>query len=419
MVEFIQIIGLGIFLAVLAQVLLLVGESINSHAYAKKKSLFELEILRRRAEEQSLRVQQNKMRLAAGWSGTRKFAVTQRVEECGDICSFYLRPHDGKAIPSFEPGQYLTFELRLPDGSKCTRCYSLSDGSQHNDYYRVSIKRVAAPTATPEAPPGVASNYFHDFVQTGDLLDVKAPSGNFYLDLTRRRPIVLIGAGVGITPVLSMLNSITHYGLKNDVWFFYGVRNSDEHIMRDHLVALARENERLKLNICYSDPLEADEKNRDYDFDERVTADLLSRVLPNNNFEFFICGPPPMMESLTQDLRSWGVPDGHVHFEAFGPASVRTAIQDQSEQPTSTFEITFDRSGRTVQWDGGQTSILELAEQSKIAMDAGCRAGSCGTCITAVKSGRVDYLCSPSGQIDSGTCLPCVAIPTSDVVLDA
>jgi ferredoxin-NADP reductase len=221
-----------------------------------------------------------------------------------------MRPHDGKPLPGFKPGQYLTFQLNIPGKDKPTvRCYSLSDGPR-GEYYRVSIKRCPAPRGKPDIPPGLSSNFFHDHVKEGDILDVRAPGGHFFLDLEATGPIVLIGGGIGITPVLSMLNTLVADGtLKRQVHFFLGVRNSKDHPMKAHLEELNKLHDNLTLHVCYSGPEDKDVKDRDYQHGERVSIDLFKRVLPSNNFDFYLCGPPPMMESVVPGLEEWGVPE--------------------------------------------------------------------------------------------------------------
>src|SRR5262249_4749589 len=152
----------------------------------------------------------------------------------------------------------------------------LSD-SPKPDYYRVSIKRNPPPRQGPGNLAASVSNFFHDHVKEGDILDVKAPGGGFYLDMTRHSPIVLIGGGVGLTPVVSMLNAVVDAGSQREVWFFYGVRNRDEHVMREHLVNVAREHPNVKLNICYSDPTDKCVHGTDYQHAERVSADLFKK----------------------------------------------------------------------------------------------------------------------------------------------
>ena len=351
-----------------------------------------------------------------GWSGLRKFKIAKKIPEGGSISSFYFVPHDGKPLPPFQPGQYLTFSLKVEGHQRpVVRCYSLSDSALQRDYYRASVKRVS--------PSGAASGHFHDNLEEGDIVDVKAPSGSFYLDMSEHSPVVLIGGGVGITPVLSMLKSIVDAGSKREVWFLYGVRNRQEHIMFDELRQIDADNENVRLHICYSSPLESDNKGEDFHHDERVSVDLLKRLLPSNNYDYYMCGPSAMMSSITKELNQWGVPDNRVHIEAFGPASVKAQKQPAPEQVKDVkepeFEVTFARSGKTVVWTNAIGSLLDLAEDNGIQLDSGCRAGSCGTCVTALKSGEVNYLDDPSGEPEVGTCLACVAAPSSTLVLDA
>jgi hypothetical protein len=359
----------------------------------------------------------------AAWSGFRKFRVDGKVLEAESCCSFYLAPHDGRPLPAYLPGQYLTFRLQIPGQTReITRCYSLSDSPDHTDYYRVTIKRIPPPPSVAEAPAGLVSSHFHDRIQVGDILDVKAPSGHFHLDVNSRTPVVLVGGGIGVTPALSMLNYLVSAPGRREVWFFYGVRNGREHMVKDYLREIAEQHPHIHIVPCYSDPLPAEKAMEDYQFGERVSVDLFKRVLEVNNFEFYICGPPPMMESLTKGLAEWGVPEEHIHFEAFGPASVRKVAKAEiaAAENAPGVEVNFVRSNKTVVWSSGAGSLLELAEAHGIRIDSGCRAGSCGTCVTAIRDGKVDYLSGkPDYDIEKGSCLACVAVPTGALSLDA
>lgn len=420
------------------------------------------------------------------WTGYRKFEVQRKVVEDGprQVCSFYLVPHDRRPLPSYRPGQFLTFQLDVdvtrvscgkcgfvipPQARFCTkcgwqvpaeatsrgqagkptvRCYSLSDW-HHADHYRVTIKRLAAPRNRSDLAPGLVSNFFHNSVQEGDILSVMAPSGKFYLDLKSDRPVVLIGGGVGVTPMLSMLNAITETGSPRETWFFYGVRHGGEHIQRDHLERVAREFQNVQLHVCYSNPrggsaaarvagLAAtvvekvpagkrgsegpDLQGRDYHHAERVSVDLLKRVLPSSNYEFYICGPPPMMTALVEGLESWGVPSEHIHFEAFGPATVKRspqATQVHATQIVAHTTVTFAKSGKTCEWTKDVESLLELAEQNGVIIDSGCRVGNCNTCLTAIKEGGVALIRDPNTTPEKGSCLTCISVPKGNLVLDA
>src|SRR5262249_22486994 len=159
----------------------------------------------------------------------------------------------------------------------------------------------------------------------GDIVDVKSPSGQFFLSPRGETPVVLIGGGIGVTPALSMLNAIAAANVQRDVWFFYGVRHGGEHIMRDHLTAIAAAHPHVHIHVCYSDVRpNVDIEGRDYTHAERVSVDLFKRVLPSNAAHFYLCGPPPMMQSLVEGLTAWGVGNDQIHYEAFGPASIKS-----------------------------------------------------------------------------------------------
>jgi uncharacterized protein len=347
----------------------------------------------------------------AAWRGLRSFRVAHRVVEdpSGSVCSFHLVPEDGQPLPSFHPGQFLTFEVDMPEGDKLVRCYSLSD-APHPDHYRVSIKRL---------PSGRSSNHFHDHVAVGATLSLRAPSGHFYLE-PGTTPIVLIAGGIGITPMLSMLNWSLAQQPEREVWLFYGVRNGREQIMRAHLESQSSRHGSFHLHICHSDPLPDEVAGRDYHHAGRVSIDLLRLQLPLNQYQFYVCGPGPMMASIVAGLEDWGVPDTRIHFEAFGPASVqRRKPAGDAVAAASDISITFAKSGKQLPWDSDAGSLLEFAEREGIKVDSSCRGGACGTCQTTIVAGEVEYRQAPDHDPEPGTCLLCVCTPKTSLTLEA
>lgn len=382
------------------------------------------ELMSFREELATIRDQRQKIHDApVTWNGFRKFVIKKRTAECGDILSFYLVPHDGKLIPEYKPGQYLTFQLVHPHNhGPLVRCYSLSD-RPNADYYRVSIKRALPPVGLENAPHGVGSGVFHDQLKEGDILDVRAPSGHFFLDLARPEPIVLIAGGIGVTPMLSMLATLVHQKSRREIWFFYGLRNRAEYAFAKELAALARDYPYLRLRVCFSQPDEHSQPGEDYHLSGRVNVELLKKELPSNNYLFYYCGPGQMMESLTHDLKVWGVPEAHLHFETFGPSSVKRVSQ-ATTPPMALSEgfrcsVTFRKSGQKLTWNGRHGSLLELAESAGIAIASGCRAGNCGTCVVALQSGDVTYVQPPGSPPEARTCLACIAQPKGDMILEA
>ena len=368
------------------------------------------------------------------WPGWREFRVVRReVEDTAKTqCSFYLEPVDGAPLTPFKPGQYLTFSIQVADslsgdhgtGRTITRCYSLSD-CQRPTGYRVTIKRVVPPAGRPELPPGASSGHFHDRVEEGDILKVKAPSGQFFIDPDPAVPAVLIAGGIGITPMMSMLRWCLAEQPQRTVHLYYGLRHSGEHAFKQLLEHLAETHPKFHLNVVYSKPSRGDVHGRDYQHAGHVSVELLRRSLPHGRHRFYVCGPPPMMASLIPALRAWGVRSEDIHFEAFGPASMpppQSALAPLDEARTGVFaplDVRFHRAGRTLVWDGQDANLLDFAEQHGVEVDSGCRSGSCGSCETQLISGTVRYVQEPDHLIRPGFCLLCVGTPVSALVLGA
>lgn len=341
------------------------------------------------------------------WVGLRKFVVDRIVEEAQGVKSFVLRPHDGQPLPPFLPGQFLTFSLRVPGRSRpVVRCYSLSDGPEVSGQYRVTIKRLE---------DGVVSRWFHDTLNEGDLVDVKAPSGQFHLR-PGTAPVVLIGGGIGVTPVLSMAEHIAATGGSRECHIFVGARCAAEAFGVDRLRELEAAHSNIQVVVCHSRPAAGDSP---VDHEGRVDVALLKAMLPDNRFEFYICGPAGMMHQMVADLGTWGVPKDDIHFEAFGPSSVGGGAPKAATPLAAPVEVVFARSGRSLSFTGEDENLLALADRHDLPMEAGCRAGNCGSCATAVLEGAVTYDTPPAEAPAPGSCLPCVGRPQGRLVLDA
>ena len=388
---------------------------LERRSFAAEASLFERRValsLSRAEAERDLTVN--------SWSGFRKFKVARKIREADNIHSFELVAHNGRPLPQYLPGQYLTFQVRIPGQTKpLVRCYSLSDAPGNDGRYRISVKKVPPPPGTEHAS-GAVSSYLNDVLREGDILDVRAPAGTFHCDPASDQPIVLIAGGVGITPLLSMLNSVCSTPTEREIWLFYGVRNRPQHAFSEHIAGLRHLYPNLHVVTCYSDPTEACVPGQDYDHAGRISLEILKANLPSTNYAFYLCGPAPMMESVSGELRDWGVPADDIRIEAFGAATVQ---RQPSERPASAsepgIEIRFDRSDKVLAWDETAGSILALAENNGVVLESGCRAGHCGTCVVAIKAGEVDYVAEPAVTPEPGTCLACMAVPRGRVTLDA
>lgn len=356
----------------------------------------------------------------------RTLIVTKKIPESETITSFCLVPEDGKPLPSFMPGQFLPLKLDIPGQYKPVyRTYSISD-SPNKDYYRLTIKREPAPPDRPHLYPGVSSNYFHDQVQAGTKLLAKSPRGKFFLDPKAESPVVLLSAGVGLTPLVSMLNGIVDSGSRRPVWFIHGARNGREHALGEHVRRVAEENDNVSVHIRYSKPLPDDVPGRDYDDQGHADLELLERLLPSNDFDFYLCGPTPFMKSLFNGLLEWGVTEYRIHYEFFGPAS---ALKDRSKISTGKraaavseccgeIEVAFSRSGVRANWNSSLESILDLAEASGLSPDYSCRSGICHTCMCKLEDGEVEYSEEPLDPPDPGYVLICCSKPRTNVVVD-
>ncbi len=360
------------------------------------------------------------------WAGWREFRVASRVYE--DLqrnqCSFYLKPVDGVRLPAFKPGQFLTFQLPLPN-QVLTRCYSLSDRPSA-DHYRITIKRQNAPLSKVGVVPGLASNQFHDAIQMGDVVRVLAPSGSFFIDPDPSSDVVLIAGGIGITPLLSMLLWCIDEQPKRGIYLYYGVHDGDQHVFKAQLAQLAATHPNFHPTVAYSQPRLNDELGRDFQLQGHVDMTLLKNTLPRGRHQFYLCGPAPMMESLVSGLVSWGVASKDIHFEAFGPASIGTNNATANASQTATqgvggrsFEVQFLQSARTLLWTASSGTLLSFAEKNAINIESGCRVGNCGACETQLISGSIRYAVKPSYDVAIGNCLLCVSVPSTNVVLAA
>lgn len=253
-----------------------------------------------------------------GWNGFRRFRVERKQWENEIITSFYLRPQDNGGLATFKPGQYITVKVSPPQSPTSPRNYSLSDrpGLGH---YRISVKRELAPE--PGAPDGLASNFLHDHVVEGDVLDVGPACGEFTLSPleVQGKAIALISGGIGITPVLSMLKSLAHHRVNSPVVFIHAARNSRFHAFADEVKAITAECANVRAHFRYDAPLDDDIRQRRCDSAGFVDAPLLKGLLPSSDTEYFFCGPKPFMVGLLRTLKELKVRESQMHYEFFGP----------------------------------------------------------------------------------------------------
>lgn len=251
-----------------------------------------------------------------GWQGFRSFRVAKKVPESDLITSFYLVPEDGSAIAAFVPGQYISVKLTPPGQSNThIRQYSLSD-APGKPYYRISVKREQGAS---ERPDGVISNHLHDDLDEGSLVEVSAPAGDFTLDLADPRPVVLLSAGVGLTPMVSMLNALVQADGNASVTFVHAARHGQLHAFREHVDTLADTHANVQAHYCYTQPSSTDKEQLRFQKEGHLDAAWLKSILPESDASYYMCGPVSFMRDTYQALRELGVAEDRIHYEFFGP----------------------------------------------------------------------------------------------------
>ncbi len=256
-----------------------------------------------------------------GWNGLRTFIVDKKVEESDVITSFYLVPEDGGPLPDFVPGQYITVHVDHPTSPTSPRNYSLSDRPGLG-YFRISVKRESWPRT--EQPDGLISNWLHDQVGEGDRLELGPPCGNFTLDsnLVGAQPVVFLAGGIGVTPLLSMEKSLVVEGASGRILFFHAVKNSGVHPFRDEVQNMVSDKDFVETYFLYDEPLDCDVDPDSFDFEGKITTELLRDKTPFDEALYYFCGPQPFMASVHTSLKELGVDDSRINYEFFGPQQV-------------------------------------------------------------------------------------------------
>lgn len=339
----------------------------------------------------------------------QQWRVTRVQQETSDIRSFYLQAPDAAAV-AFVPGQHLPMRLGAAGAPAWVRTYSLSSAPADGQL-RISVKRQ-----------GLASHYLHDRVQAGDLLDVRLPVGGFTLLEGTQRPVVLLGAGVGITPMMSMVRHLMAQsrgqGTERAVHLFQSARTLAELPFQAELAQLQQTlGAQLHIYRALSSPGTDAVMVRDYQIAGRLTFAEVKARLPLDDYDFYLCGPTGFLQDLYDGLRGINVPDARIHAEAFGPSALR---RTQSVEPPAVAQppaasvptaVYFTASATEARWTPGDGSLLELAERRGLSPEFSCRGGSCGTCSTRLISGSVHYPTPPAQLPPAGNVLICCAVP--------
>jgi ferredoxin-NADP reductase/MOSC domain-containing protein YiiM/ferredoxin len=351
------------------------------------------------------------------WTGFRPLMVTGLHDESDHVRSLSLADPDGRRLPEWLPGQSITVRLRPDDGQTAViRNYSLSNVPD-SGAYRIGVKRE---------PNGRGSGYLHARVALGDVLDVAAPRGTFFL-ANGDRPVVLLSAGVGITPVLSMLHALAESGSPREIWWLHGARNGSEHPFAAESRELLNLLPNSHFHVFYSRPSASDEVGVHYTETGRLSVEAFDVLGLPRDAEAYLCGPADFMSTLSAGLAEYGLDAARLHSETFGAAAALTpgiaaTPSGPPHQPAGPAgpgpDVGFARSGLVVPWGPPYDSLLEFAEACDVPTRWSCRTGVCHNCETAILSGSVRYDPEPLEPPAEGNVLICCSTPTDAVVLD-
>jgi ferredoxin-NADP reductase/MOSC domain-containing protein YiiM len=353
---------------------------------------------------------------APAWPGFRQMRVVRINKESHSVTSISLAPIDGQPLALFQAGQFVVLRLHLEsDKPSVLRSYSLSD-LPAADHFRISVKSELN---------GIGSSFLCNRLREGDVLDVSAPRGSFTLRPTDT-PVVLLSAGVGATPVMSMLHSLAAQRSQTEVWWIYGARNRVDHPFAEESRSLLKQLSRGRGYIVYSRPGAGDELGADFDAPGHIDTALLEKIGVSQRSDFYLCGPPSFLQNMRDGLKKWGVLPENVHTEIFGSLEAITPGMAQvvhtphvpEGQLGSGPPVSFARSGITAAWDPKFASLLELAEACDVPVRWSCRTGVCHTCMTGLISGSITYSPEPLEGPAPGNVLICCSQPNASLTLD-
>ena len=352
------------------------------------------------------------------WRGLRTLVIVASREESTDVRSFEFAAEDGLPLPPALPGQHIAVRVQPnPDAPAVTRNYSLCSppGSPN---YRIGVKNEN----------GLASGFLHRSVRADSRLEVSAPRGSFTL-ADGVTPVVLISAGVGVTPMLAMLHAAAAMDAVRPrrVWWLHSARDRAHHSFAqeaDDLLAALSASQRC---VVYSRPAPGDMLGQDFDRPGHLSSQLLQDIGVPQDADFYLCGPPRFLEDFQKGLMTWGISRSRIHVEVFGPASaltpgissVEAALPHRPDGPAGGGPmVTFLRSGLAVPWDTSFGSLLELAEACAVPVRWSCRSGICHNCESGLIEGELAYAPEPLDAPADGNALICCATPITAVELD-
>jgi ferredoxin-NADP reductase/MOSC domain-containing protein YiiM len=348
--------------------------------------------------------------------GFRRLEVTAIDRESADVLSLTMRSPDNRPLPVALPGQYVVLRLPGANGAPLFRSYSLS-GLPSTKHYRISVKLE---------PDGAGGSYLHQHVHVGDVIDVSAPRGNFVLQ-DGERPVVLLSAGIGATPMLAMLHALAASRSTRSVLWLHAARDRQHHPFAGEIRSLMPTLTNGRSYVCYSKPEPQDRLGEDFDAAGHLSQSVLDAVGLSHDAEVYICGPARFMADMKAALAAIGVTPKQIHLELFNGSESRTpGVVGATARPAHMPEddtdtgplVSFARSGIAAHWKPSYQSILELAEACDVQVRWACRTGVCHNCESGLVSGAVAYAPQPLDMPADGNLLICCSQPAGDVVID-
>ncbi|HEX5464475.1 MAG TPA: 3-alpha domain-containing protein, partial [Burkholderiales bacterium] len=349
--------------------------------------------------------------------GFRPLTVTAIDRDSADVVSLTLQNPDGQPLSAALPGQYVVLRLaRATGGTPLFRSYSLS-GPVSTQRYRISVK---------VEPNGAAGTYLQEHVRVGDALDVSSPRGSFILQ-SGERPVVLLSAGIGATPVLAMLHALAAARSTRQVLWLHAAHDGRHHPFAADVRRLMPALTHGRSHVCYSKPDSRDRMGEDFDASGRLSRSALGEVGIPQEADVYLCGPAQFMADMKQALAGMGVVPDRIHVELFNGsesltpgvvgATARAPHVPKNDAGTGP-QVSFARSGVAAHWKASCQSILELAEACDVPVRWSCRAGVCHNCESGLVSGKITYGPEPLEKPADGNLLVCCSQPVGDIVVD-
>jgi len=358
-------------------------------------------------------------RLRKTW---RPYRIARKIRESAAVTSIHLEPADGGALIPHQAGQYLPIRVSLPGtDDPVPRTYTIA-AAPSDGMIRISVKR-----------DGRVSTALHDALKVGDRIEARGPAGRFTIDAAQQRPVVMLAAGIGITPILAMLRHLVFERARTRTmrrtWLFYAARTLAERAFDAEIAELVdKAGGALTVVRALSAPEETAQPGRDFEVHGRLGVHDLKAHLPFDDYDFYLCGPEAFTQERYDELRAMSVPDARIFAESFGPSSLlrrpdATAgavapAAPATQAATRDRRVVFSRSGKEARWEPGTDTLLELAEAHGLSPEYSCRSGSCGSCLTKVLKGRASHLRTPGVTLAADEALICSAVPAEAEVGD-